>query len=81
MLILGNKYGYIFGSAPLSTELKEYAFNYSGDYETLDLFTYSVNDVMTEVYSISKTDINYSTDDYELTIVKMQMVMEDVFCQ
>ncbi len=69
-LILGNKYGYIFGSAPLSAELKEYAFDYSGDYETLDLFTYSRNDVMTEVYSISKTDINYSTDDYELTIVK-----------
>ena len=58
-LILGNKFGYIYGSYKMSTDMQEYVFNYDGYCEDLYLFTYSQNSLhkISEIYSISTSDI------------------------
>lgn len=58
-LILGNQYGYVYGSYWLTTDLKEYTFNYDGGNETLYLFTNVPNTShnTSEIYSISTSDL------------------------
>lgn len=58
-LILGNKYGYVYGSYMLTKDLKEYTFNYDGCNETLYLFTNMTDSAHreSEIYSISTSDL------------------------
>ncbi len=69
LLILADKYGYVIGSKALSTNLNEYVFDYSGDKSKLYLFTYNRgSQSFTDIYNISKTDINYYTEDKTITL-------------
>lgn len=58
-LILGNQYGYVYGCYNLSTDLKEYIFNYNGGNEKLYLFTNNIDSShnTSEIYSISTSDL------------------------
>ncbi|MDO4301400.1 MAG: hypothetical protein Q4D26_08445 [Clostridia bacterium] len=58
-IVLSNQYGCVFGSGILSTDTREYVFDYNGDYETMYIYTTTGT---TEIYSISTTDINYNSD-------------------
>lgn len=40
MLVLVNSEGYLVGCADLSTEIKEYAFDYTGTYDEISVYTY-----------------------------------------
>ena len=40
MLVLVNSKGYLIGCADLSTEIKEYTFDYTGTYDEISVYTY-----------------------------------------
>lgn len=58
-LILGNKYGYVYGSYSLGKNITENVFEYDGGYDDLYLFTNTGDGVhmKSEIYSISTSDI------------------------
>lgn len=58
-IVLANKYGYVYGSFDLSTNMSEYVVDYNGENETMYLF---ITSGIVEIYSISTTDVNYNAD-------------------
>ncbi len=69
LLVLADKYGYVIGTKTLSTSLNEYVFDYTDDESKLYLFSYNRgSQSFVDIYSISKTDVNYYTDDSTITL-------------
>lgn len=72
-LVLGNEYGLVVDSKPMTNELTEYVFDYKGNKDRLYLFVFGgYSQDTADIYSISKTDVNYYTDEKTITVTRDQ---------